>query len=269
MSPVMLALGAALIAGLAQAARSRQAGMIAAALGVALVGGGLWWTDTQGGATPIQVEARFADGRPVTTQALVKAKDGRRDALAVPFKRTVPAEVPLLLMLGLGLLAAASARQDKIALPSLAAGVGIAGWAASLYMSASANQSGEAATRAQLSAALPDLEVLQFTVPEAWSFNAQAGTWAAGGVAVFGLLCLLLGGRFKSAPVNAITAIAAALAAGAGLWQIMQVGGLPWRGTEGALLAVAVCTGAAWNLRGTWAGALTGVALAAGLMGLG
>jgi hypothetical protein len=270
MSPMMLALGAALLAGLIWAASDQRAARVAAALALALVGGGLWWGGTQGGQHAIKVEAQSAAGRPVISQVLVKGTDGRRDAIAVPFTRSIPAEMPLLLMLGLGLLGAGAARNTSVSLATTAGAVGMAGWAATLYNGASGALEGEAAARAQLTAALPDLEVLQFTVPEAWSFTAQAGLWATGGAALFGLLCLAVGGRLKTAGLSArLTAVAAALAAGACIWQVLQMGGLPWRGTEGCLLAVAICTGAAWNLREGWAGALCGIGVAAALVGLG
>ncbi|MGK0361894.1 MAG: hypothetical protein ACI9U2_004214 [Bradymonadia bacterium] len=272
MTPLILAAAAAVLIGTALSGLDRQASRLAAALVLAGVGGGLWWSGTRAGQTPVQVEARSVAGDPITSNVLVTAA-GRRDAIAVPFVRQIPVSTPLMLMLGLGLLGAAAARRDQIALLCTAGAAGAAGWAAATYDAAGGRFEGEAAARAQLQMALPDTTIQQFTVPNPWQFDTGAGLVAVAGAAVIALLWLGIGGRLKPAArplVARLVAAGAVIAAAACLWQISLVGGLPWRTAEGALAAVALMTGAVWALRRTplMAGAVAGLSLAAALIGM-
>lgn len=269
MTPLLICLIGAALAGSAIIGSQAAAGRIAAALLLAGVGGGLWWTGTQAGAGPVQVEARSPAGAPVTAQVLVKSTQGRRDALAVPFERTVPAGTPLLLMLALGLVGAAGARKAPVSLGATAGAAAMAGWAASLFASAGGRLTGEQAARDQIAAALPNLEVLQFTVPPAWVFDTQGMLIASAGAAGLGLLWIGLGGRLGARGRGAV-AIGAAIAAAGCAWQAVSVGGFPWRGAEGAMAAVAIGTGVVWMLRRRplLASAVAGLSLAAGLVGL-
>lgn len=273
MMPLLLALVAAALIGTAFAGLNLRASRLATALMLAGVGGGLWWTGTAGGAAPITVQGRSAAGEPTASQVLVASPGGRRDAIAVPFARPVPASTPLLLMLGLGLLGAAAARREGVALLCSAGAAGAGAWAAAIYNAAGGRLEGEAAARAQLQAALPDATIQQFTVPAPWQFDTEAALMATGGAAVLALVWLGLGGRLKAnaqAMVHRAAAVGGVLAAAACLWQISAVGGLPWRAAEGALVAVAMMSGAAWALRRTpvMAGAVAGLTVAAALIGM-
>ena len=273
MIPLILAAAAAVLIGTVISGLDLRASRLAAALVLAGVGGGLWWSGTQGGDRAVQVEARSLAGQPTTSQVLVATPGGRRDAIAVPFARPIPVSTPLLLMLGLGLLGAATARRDTIALLCTAGATAAAGWAAAIYSAAGGRFEGEAAVRAQLKGALPDSTIQQFTVPEPWQFDTSAALIAAGGAAVLAVIWLGIGGRLKPAAgplVGRILAIGAVLATGACLWQISLIGGLPWRPAEGALVAVAIMSGATWTLRRTplMAGAVAGLSLAAALIGM-
>ena len=221
----------------------------------------------------MQVESRSNAGQPIVSQVLIAMPGGRRNAVAVPFARPIPVSTPLLLMLGLGLLGAATTRRDQIALLCTAGATGAAGWAAAIYNAAGGRFEGEAAVRAQLQGALPDSTIQQFTVPEAWQFDTSAGLVAAGGAAVLAVIWLGIGGRLKptaSVLGGRVIAVGAVIATAACLWQISVVGGLPWRPAEGALVAVAIMSGAAWTVRRSplMAGAVAGLSLAAALIGM-
>lgn len=269
MTPLILTLVGATLAGTALLTQA-AAGRIAAALLIAGVGGGLWWTGTAGGTRAMTVSATSATGQPIVSQALVKTADGRRDALAVPFERPIPAELPLGLMLGLGLLAAAAARKDAIGLGLAAGATAMGGWAAATLSGVGGTFSGEQAARDQLTTALPDMGILQFTVPPSWQFDTSGIFYAAAGATGVALLWIALAGRLGE-KLRPLAAVGAALAAGACVWQAISIGGFPWRGVEGAMAAAAIGTGAAWMLRRTpaLAGAVAGLSLAAALVGLG
>lgn len=228
----------------------------AAAFAVALIVAGTWWVAAPRGEIghPLTAEARDAAGAPVSTVVVLQREGARRQVRRLPLRQPLDgAEGAFWAAIALGLLGGALGLRRETPGPKwLPAALPVAGAAAPLavFLGAGGAASGEAGVRAWLARFDPG-PLESFTVPDLpWSFHPE-GT-AALGVAVaigaLGLASAIVGPRRLDGA--RLLAPAAALAAGAAIWRMLEVGGLPWRPAEGALWAVAALLSVAAFERG-------------------
>lgn len=249
--PILLALtGAALalLGGLLAAdGHSVRSWRAAIGLTVALVAGGIWLVAEPAGEIghPIQADARDATGAPTSTTLVMQRSGGRRTVRRVPLQQPVDGgDIALALAMALGLLGGVllvSGRMPEKWPAAVPGGLIAAGAAAPLvvWMGARRTASGEEGVRAWLGSY--DTAALQsFTVPDLpWTSSPDGlvPLAVAAGLAGIGLLTALTTHRPR--PLGLLVPGGAAVAAVAVLWQLVDVGGLPWRPAEGALWAVA------------------------------
>ncbi len=236
------------VGGLFSSADQARTWRASAGLAAGLIAALVWISTPPVGALghPITAEATDAAGAPVSSVVVLQRDGGRRQVRRLPLRQPVDGAVfALWAALGLGLLGAGlqlrkadvGPRGFAPALPLLGAGA-----AAAVFAGASGAASGEAGVRAYLER-FEVGAVQSFTVPDLpWSAQPE-GTLAlvvAAALAGLALLSALipqaLDRRWRillSPSRGAIVASAAVI------WRMIEVGGLPWRGVEGALWAVA------------------------------
>lgn len=251
---VLLALVGALlplIGGLFGARAPARVWRASAGLAAALIVAGVWWTAAPRGefGHPITAEAVDAAGAPVSTVLVLQHEGGRRQVRRLPLRQPVEgAEYALWAGLILGLLGASlQLRRQDLGPAWLAPALPFAGAAAAAvsFARVGGSTSGEAGVRAWL-AQFQTGAIQSFTVPDLpWSAQPE-GTVALAVAAVAAGLALASALVARSLPERSgrlgqlLTPTAGAiLASAAVMWRIFEVGGLPWRGAEGALWAVA------------------------------
>lgn len=195
---------------------------------------------------PITAEAVDASGAPVSSVVVLQRDGGRRQVRRLPLRQPVDGAVfALWAALGLGLLGAGlqlpktdtGPKWLAPALPLLGAGA-----AAAIFASVGGSASGEAGVRAYL-AGFETGAVQSFTVPDLpWSAQPE-GTLAllvAAAVAALALISTLMPRQLdRRWRILLSPSRGAIIASAAVIWRMVEVGGLPWRGVEGALWAVA------------------------------
>lgn len=259
MSPMMLAALAAVlafVAGALTAGEGARAWRMAAGLLVALVALGVS-VRAPGGrpGADLVATAVDADGQAVHTTVVLQRTGARRQVRQVPLQRPVGGSgLALVLMAGLGLAGAALTRVRRPGrLAALSGVLPLAGAAGALAVVAGVGPGGAGAedVRAWLLAlGAPELAVTGFTVPEGgWQF-LQPATRALGFASVVAAVAAVSVVRpAPDRPGPPWLALGAVGTLAALVWQVLAVGGLPWRATELSLLAATVLLGAAWATR--------------------
>ncbi|MCB9538954.1 MAG: hypothetical protein H6704_22225 [Myxococcales bacterium] len=263
-----VALAAGLLGSDALARRAWQAG---AAWLMGIVALGVWVIAEPQGEVggPVYAVARDAAGVPVSVVAEVQREGARRQMRRVPLRSAVPgSEAALAALLALGVAGGVMVLVGRARTGAVAAGVGGVG-ALAVFGSAGGHGAGEAGVRAFLEGF--DLGYVKaFSVPaEAWTYDVP-GLPALGVAAVAGLLVAV--SAWRPAPArasgSAVAGGAALVAALAVVWQLIAVGGLPWRPVEGALWGAAVLLAGAFFQRDEPLHAGTATGLAAALAAL-
>lgn len=237
------------VGGLFSTAAQARRWRAAAGLAAALVAVTVWFTAPPVGQIghPITAEATDAAGAPVSTVVVLQRDGGRRQVRRLPLRSPVSnAEYVLWAAIALGLLGGAlQLRDDDLGHPLVAPALSLAGIgaAAAAFASSAGAASGEAGVRAYL-AGFDTSAVKSFTVPDLpWSAQPDGTLALVVAAAVAGLALIsavmprVLDRRWRLWLSPSRGALIASVAV---IWRMVEVGGLPWRGVEGALWAAAI-----------------------------
>ena len=215
-----------------------------------------WSEYKDGGFSSERVAVGIDDqGRSASTVVVVADAQAQRSAHRLELSRPIPwANDLFMLLLGVVWLVffASLKRGEDQASPPYMGPIwlvmsGLTGLLAWVVLSSQVSVSGESGVRAVLSAY--EVDGLQsFSVPsETWTYvSSLTGTaLVAFGLSVLGVVVHWLPALNLSAARYGL-GVGALLALIACAMQLMSVGGLPWRSTEGALWATAILLGASW-----------------------